>query len=384
MIMKVGILTYHRAINYGAYLQSCALVNRLNMEEGISAEIIDFHMKKEVNQYAYNWSLNAKLRHYGKYLFLSKRKDAIKTALDDPLMVKSGDYCLSDTIEAFKDFVKGKYDLIIVGSDEIWNFNSFRGFPTPYWLIGDLGCRKMSYAASCRQDFSSLSTEHQALITRTLEEYEFIGVRDPQTKEGIENLSKSLKPVICSDPTFLFDFQVSREFFDKRLQREKKYNPNLKTIVAMSDDLKLNRYLYNELHHDYNLISIGSYTPKFINLPDLKPLEWIDVIARADLVITTYFHGTCFSIIEKRPFLAFGTEEKSSKVGSLLSLSGLNDNYVPESQKFINENRIHEVLDYYSDDENYQILANKSEAYIKLSRERFSSQFLKAIKVHTI
>ena len=43
--MKVGILTYHRSVNYGAYLQALALCKKLNCEQDISAEIIDFRMK---------------------------------------------------------------------------------------------------------------------------------------------------------------------------------------------------------------------------------------------------------------------------------------------------------------------------------------------------
>ena len=51
--MKIGILTFHRSVNYGAYLQAMALCKRLNCEPDITAEIIDFRMKCDENHYKY-------------------------------------------------------------------------------------------------------------------------------------------------------------------------------------------------------------------------------------------------------------------------------------------------------------------------------------------
>ena len=47
--MKVGILTFHRSLNYGAFLQAVCLCERLNQEKDISAEIIDFDMPSSQN-----------------------------------------------------------------------------------------------------------------------------------------------------------------------------------------------------------------------------------------------------------------------------------------------------------------------------------------------
>ncbi|MCD7893356.1 MAG: hypothetical protein LUG60_06600 [Erysipelotrichaceae bacterium] len=49
--MKIGILTYVHAVNYGAVLQAYALCKRLNEENDIEAELIDFRMKKEIKYY---------------------------------------------------------------------------------------------------------------------------------------------------------------------------------------------------------------------------------------------------------------------------------------------------------------------------------------------
>ena len=149
--IKAGILTFHRAINYGAYLQSCALCNRLNQEENIDCEIIDFRMKKEFEFYNYqqNRSTLKKILLPQKTKFLSNIQNTFDSAFHDPIMRLSSESLVSDSQEEFIDFVKGKYDVIIAGSDEIWKIDNIRGFPNPFWLKGDPGAIKVSYAAKC-------------------------------------------------------------------------------------------------------------------------------------------------------------------------------------------------------------------------------------------
>ena len=74
--MKVGILTYHRALNYGAFLQAVCLCERLNAEKEISAEIIDYDMQSAQNVYKLliGNSLKNKLKYLANVLL---KKDCI-------------------------------------------------------------------------------------------------------------------------------------------------------------------------------------------------------------------------------------------------------------------------------------------------------------------
>ena len=137
--MKIGILTYHRAKNYGAYLQAYGLCSRLNEEKDITAEVIDFHMKKEVAAYRIDASVKFRIRHFRKYCFLKKLYETFEKSLRDlPL---SQEYCCSDDVEDLRKLVEGKYDVIIAGSDEIFKTDGIRGFPNPYWLEGNMHVR---------------------------------------------------------------------------------------------------------------------------------------------------------------------------------------------------------------------------------------------------
>ena len=54
--MKIGILTFHRAINYGASLQAYALTKKMN-EMGYEAEIVDYRNPHIENMF-HNFSIN--------------------------------------------------------------------------------------------------------------------------------------------------------------------------------------------------------------------------------------------------------------------------------------------------------------------------------------
>ena len=150
--MKIGILTYCNSYNYGAYLQAYNLCSKLNTYENIEAELIDYSMRQELEIYKVRIHKNP-LVTYEKYM----KKIAFTKAKKD--------LCLSqysvrtDDIETFRNAVYGKYDLIIAGSDQIWQVDGFRGAFNAYWLPGDYGCPKVSFAASGRTPFKNAPEE---------------------------------------------------------------------------------------------------------------------------------------------------------------------------------------------------------------------------------
>lgn len=82
--MKIGILTFHRALNYGAVLQAYALSRHINKKSGCSCEIIDYICPKiekdyklayfTLNYHHYKRMLRKYMNLYRNY----KRKKAFK------------------------------------------------------------------------------------------------------------------------------------------------------------------------------------------------------------------------------------------------------------------------------------------------------------------
>lgn len=368
--MKVGILTYHRAHNYGAYLQAYALCSRLNEEPDIDSEIIDFRMKKEIDFY----SLYAKRRlmhprgYIRNFLFEARIFYAFEEAMKDPRLKLSSERLVSDSLEEFQNFVSGKYDVIIAGSDEIWKVEAFRGFPSPYWLIGDLKCRKFSYAASSRSDFSKVDSKSLDRIVKNFFEFEYVGVREPVTAEALIGIGVEQNKVhVCCDPSFLYDMPVQKKPMVEILADKAKLDLSKKNIVVMTGNRELAAKIKVEFGKDYNLISVFDNNKGYINAPYLKPFEWLEVIKNADMVLTTYFHGTCFSIIYNTPFVSFGSIDRSSKIAPLFEgEENLKSRYVENTEVLLRSSDFRKVV--CDNMKKYD-----ATQYVKKRREEFKS-----------
>ena len=327
--MKIGILTFHRANNYGAFLQSYGLCSRLNQEKDIEAEIIDFHMNKEINLFDESKkSFLFKILRYPTYKFLKIRRNTFEKSLKYHKLSKN--YLHSDNIDEFINFVKDKYDIIIVGSDEVWKVDGYRGFPNPYWLPSDLGCIKCSYAVSSRTNLESYSVEKIEKLQNLLKDFKIISVRDEITYEQFRKILPCDKKIyINADPSFIFDYKINKKNGKRILMNKIKLRNNKKIAIVMLDNGKVSRLIKKQLEKEYHLVSVFWRHNGYVNIADLSPFEWIDIIASADLVISSFFHGICFSIVTETPFLAIGTcYQKSSKLIDIINKTNNKDSYI--------------------------------------------------------
>lgn len=342
--MKIGILTYHRAKNYGAYLQAYGLCSRLNEEKDITAEIIDFHMKKEVSAYKIDTSVKFRILHFKKYFFLKKLHKTLENSLK--YLPLSQEYCCSDDVEDLRKLVQGKYDVIIVGSDEVWKTDGIRSFPNPYWLEGDMGCDKMSYAASSRSDLTSMSPDQRNKIRRYLNDFSCISVRDQMTQKQLAEVMGSEKEIfIHPDPSFFCHYSVDKEKGRQLLKEKGIFDLRKKIAVVMTENDEVAEVIRKEFADEYLLVSVFHWHKTYINIPELSPFDWLKVLACSDFLFTSYFHATCFAIVYNIQFLAFGTKIKSSKLLDVLSASGNDDRFVMVEDELFRDGVLREKFD---------------------------------------
>lgn len=327
--MKIGILTYHRARNYGAFLQSISLCMRLNEEDDIEAEIIDYDMKKAQKAYSIRLFSLKGIYHFKKTFFDLKMNRAFKRGYEKTKTIRSEELLISDNLDEFQTFIAGKYDVIIVGSDEVWNTMYYRGFAKPYFLIGVDGCRKFSYAASARCDYNKLNENEHIILQNGLKEFEYISVRDRLTfnqiiAEGID----CNKVTISCDPSFLYDFKVKKKEL-RSIIKNKKYDENKKSILVLCENKEVCKSIRKELDSSYNLIIAATRADGYISIANLDPFEWMELIKSVDFVISSFFHGVCFSIINNTPFIAIASSSsRKSKLLDLLNDSTLENHFV--------------------------------------------------------
>ena len=326
--MNIGIITFHRAVNYGAFLQAYSLCKALNQETDMKAEVIDYSMQSACDYYDISaWSLKKKLKSIGQLNYRKKQNAVFLKSVNDNKGVFSKETLISNDIEEFRSMVKSRYDVIVVGSDEVWKVNRMRAFPNPYFLPGDYGCRKFSYAASFGK-MVNLKNDDEKKMRDMLNDFEVLSVRDQIAYDYIERNKLGNRVLISCDPSFLYDFKEElnrtvNPLDDVSLGLDK----NKKTIAVMVDDNSA-EIIRKQLKEKYNLVSLYRKQKDYISIVDVDPFGWLKIISEADFVISAYFHGICFSICNNTPFLAIGTKGKQHKLGDLLQNTKLENSYI--------------------------------------------------------
>lgn len=319
MKMRIGVLTYHRSHNYGACLQGYALASWIEENTGIKAELIDYNMNASEKFY---FREIFRGKHLAKIISNIRRYCMFKeSALKDfPL---SSETLISDSISQFEALVSGKYDIIVVGSDEVWKLG-FRGFPNPYFLPDIDVPHKLGYAVSVRCDFSALGSEKVLDLQRYLDSFEYIGVRDKATQESIIPYTTKSKVFLNCDPTFNYDFKPDILHGKSIIASDKK------TIGFMFIDSAKARKIIEHYGDKYNYIALYDAVPGIRNLCSVSPFDWVDIVSACDFLITNYFHCMCFALKGNVPFIIMeirGGKKEDSKSFDILSECGLADRF---------------------------------------------------------
>lgn len=348
-MMRVGILTYHKTHNYGAYLQSYALTNYLNQKKGIQAEIIDYNtLASELMQIKcikFNWKQMSSIWYnFRRYIVFAKAQKQLPT---------SKWHLVTNRVDKFCDFVANKYDLIVVGSDEVWVLDGYRGFPNAYWLPNLKGIKKASYGASSRNTIDSLDTETVKAVKNYVQDFSYIGVRDTATYNLIEQIAGQAHLHMNCDPTFLYDFNIDRNEGKKILVNKFKVNSGKKVVGLMCGEPVLAKRIVDKFSNEIEIVSLYDYYDGTKGYSPISPFQWINVISALDGLITTFFHGMVFAIKSNVPFIVIEGRNLASsdfsknydllkrngieKYYAQISVSGVDDVVNSNVSEFINQ-----------------------------------------------
>lgn len=342
--MKIGILTFHRSINYGAVTQCYALVERLKKDfPNAEVEVIDYipafrakSYKPTVRNYILRSTsrrnpliTNIKvivskvfdlLRYPQNYKKEKRRYDAFKQSMS--ILPLSKQYYETDDYESFRKSIKGKYDVIISGSDCVWKWGSVP-FPNVYYMPGDYGAVKMSYAAAFgTEDFNTVTDTTKTGSAEAIRSFSYVGVRDVNAEYNVHGLCPDVKTNHNCDPTTLLDSSTLMQY--REIVRDKLQKMGMtfdKPVIGI-----MGNEIIGELAHKIfgdTVTYVGVYVPnKFCDyfLEDLKVLEWASSFGLFDLTFTTFFHGTMLSLVNATPVLTFdyygvkGSEQKTKLI----------------------------------------------------------------------
>lgn len=350
--MKIGILTYHRAHNYGAMLQAYALLTFLQ-ERGYTAEFIDYWPKKHQLQYKLFKPIHGKgfvnklinfiadiLTMTRRYHRMSKFNKFAKNYLNIKSVIQYKDK--SD----FKQ--ENKYDLIIVGSDQIWRNYEYEGKyigfdPIYFCQYFPNTSRCISYAAS--MGIIALNNNDNNLLKQYLSTFDTILVRENSLKELINSLEFEADVVL--DPTLL----ISKEQWNRILPATRfKKQPYVLyyELIRSQEALDFARSKAKALKCELLIMdSIIHTIPRKEHVSYASPIEFLHAIRDAEYIVATSFHGTAFSIIFEKQFITIGLNKNADRVLTLLNHLGICDHYQNKAKE-INDIEYSKVQPLYN------------------------------------
>lgn len=308
--MKIGVLTYHKSHNYGAFLQAYALTSFLR-KKGYDCELINYNMKIAEDTY--------RPKEGDSYEFDLIKYNMFNKCLK--MLPLSNFIFKNDDITNLSNEIDKKYDILIVGSDEVWKTDGIRGFPNIYWLPNKTKAVKLAYAVSSRSELSKLNVKQINELEKYINDFKYIGLRDEYSINQVSKYCKEKSKIhLTCDPTFLYDFNVDSERGKKILIDRYKIDINKKTILLMTNNNILVKLVNKLFKKRANIISIFYRHKDLINTPELTPFELLDVIKYSDLLITSFFHGMCFAIQNNTNFIADDFREKSKRQSKIYDL----------------------------------------------------------------
>lgn len=293
--MKIGILTFHRAHNYGAVLQCFALQEYIR-KCGHEAWVIDYHQKHIERFYKKKLSLRGLIINAIRFkweIILNHFKTSADYNVRCERFERFREKYLYLTPPCTNNNIPDNLDRYIIGSDQMWGLHCTGGYDKVYWgqFKRKSGSRLYGYAISSNGDFEQMMSL-QRLISDT-SSFDGLSFREVAIKERIEYLT-GIKSSIAIDPTLLADADIWNRMLNSEWSQKKYvvlYNIRSNASLIAAKALKLAEV------NNWEIVDLSKM--------DYDVEDFVSAIKYAKCVLTSSFHATVFSIIFGTPFYSF-------------------------------------------------------------------------------
>ncbi|MGN1012212.1 MAG: polysaccharide pyruvyl transferase family protein [Clostridia bacterium] len=363
---RVGIITFHNSYNCGSMMESYA-IQRYLLKQGVNNEIIDFSNEGQREMYS-TLEKNKSLKKIIKNIIILPFKNKIDYNNRKYEEFKLKFFKLSKNRYLYGKEIEDKYDIVIAGSDQIWNI-TIPDSDDAYFLDWCHNAKKIAYAPSFgARNIQKYSNDEKKYISY-LNDFDALSIREENGKKWLKEMIKKDVPVLI-DPTLLLSNKDYDLIIDDSLTPKEKYI----FFYAPSFDSDICKFV-KKLSKKYNMKvltwSSKSYYKKFIyrfgfELIDYEsPAIYLSLIKNAELVLTTSFHGTIFSTIYRKKFFTLkngGMYGDDDRVITLLKQINMNDRLI--EYKFDNKFDYMKAIDYKYYENELSKLQKKAEDYL--------------------
>lgn len=304
--MKIGILTFHRANNYGAVLQ-CYALQEVVRKLGHDVRVIDYRQPTIERLYANldfrmivanalkcNFSFFSNIVSFANY---RRKRNRYFDEFRKRFLLIDKKEC--DTLKS----IPRNFDTYLIGSDQLWSGSTknidevYMGFFKPY-IAGKI----VAYAISVNWNFMLKLPEQK--IKDAIANFDAFSIREDVDNTILEMFFQD-DVNICIDPTLLVDrktwLDISSDLNNDKYVlvyevRKKKSNEDMLLLEAQKI---ANRNNWKVVYVDNNV--------------NCSVIDFLNYFRNAEIVLTSSFHGTAFSLIFHKNFYSYKLDEPSDK-----------------------------------------------------------------------
>lgn len=337
--MKIGIITFHNADNYGAVLQNYALqqaILQMNHEPiTINYRRRDSQKKKPTGNTGahpvlerglhllfHTINLEATLRR--KRRFESFRSEHLRLSPE-----KDQNDLQSDARE---------YDIYITGSDQVWNTRMIGGDFHSYALGFVADRPKASYGAS-----SGTSMISDTRLMEFIKALDYVTVRESSLCDYLRNQG------ICSntvcDPVLLLE----QAHWKKMIENVPAHTQGKVFCYVIDDEIyPVCCKIAQDVASGRRVCSPAPICKKLLRYHQKSvrsdgPLEFLADLNASDVVVTSSFHAVAFCILFEKDFIAVPYGSKGQRLTDLLELAGLQDRSFLSYEEFCKRGAMGEI-----------------------------------------
>ena len=352
--MKIGIATYFKIKNYGSALQAFAL-RKFLMQQGYSALFLNVKEQKPINDLFHKLYVGTVTLFKCAFNASARKTQAEIKALKK----KTTEVISKNTAELFSNFEQeflpsiniGRLELkkmaksdefgaFICGSDQIWS-------PLSPHLSGfkflSFAPKEKRIAFSPSFGVSKIPSYNESFVKKSLMKIDDISVREFDGAKIIKELTGK-DALVTIDPTMLLTGEEWRNIYKEHsvLTPDEKYilcyffdEPDEKDVLKITEFARLKNLK----------IKVLSCSNKFLiengaELIDAGPMEFLALTDNAEYVFTNSFHGSVFSVLFEKKFIAFArnhsdTVKQTSRIETLLKRVNADCFYNGETDGFV-------------------------------------------------
>ena len=386
--MKTGLVTFYHIHHYGALLQAAA-TQRAVESLGSECEIIDYYVNQDNALFRKPTglgSLAADTHTALHYKALETRYQRFEKFSKDHLHISGHRF------ESLEELRRAElpYDLILSGSDQIWNPKIFPdGHFDPVFFGAFSDRRKIAYAPSF--GIPTIPEEMETELRDYLKDFSHVSARETQGREILREITGKEFPVVL-DPTLLLNAdQWAAMANTPRGYPGTETNTPLGYILCycISKPGALEPYI-RQLAERTGLPVVQlcgirrKVHPKARCILDAGPAEFLALFQNASYVCTNSFHGTVLSVQFQKPFFtAVAPSElaapERSRTFSILSRLGLTDRIIGKGDTADLEAKI----DWAGASAHLEEARKSSMAYLRaaLENEQYATEIIAPQKV---